>query len=101
MKKACKRIKQKETTEETWVSGQFLSEEDMVDMGIKEARRNSIKAECATMKGWIRPGVGGLVVLVLYLDTRLRVRMSDFVLGYKTSYWDIRLRVGIQDLILG
>ena len=53
------------------------------------------------MKGWIRPGVGGLVVLVLYLDTRLRVRMSDFVLGYKTSYWDIRLRVGIQDLILG
>ena len=36
MKKACKRIKQKETTQETWVSGQFLSEEDMVDMGIKE-----------------------------------------------------------------
>ena len=57
MKKACKRIKQKETTQETWVSGQFVSEADMIDMGIKESRRNSIKAECATMKGWIRPGV--------------------------------------------
>ena len=36
----------------------------MVEMGIKEARRRSIKEECARMKGWIRPGQGATCMCI-------------------------------------
>ena len=56
MKKACKRIRTKEKESELWVSGQFVSEADMIELGVKEHRRKMIKEECSRTKGWVRPG---------------------------------------------
>ncbi|CAE7266410.1 unnamed protein product [Symbiodinium sp. CCMP2592] len=54
VKRSVKRIKRRESESELWVSGQFVSDSDMVELGLSEKRRKAVHAECAKMRGWIR-----------------------------------------------
>ena len=49
-----KKIKRRESESEIWVSGQFVSDEDMDELGLTAKRKKAVHEECARMKGWIR-----------------------------------------------
>ena len=55
VRRSIKKIKRRESEQEVWISGQFVSEDDMKELGIKEPRRKAIMAQCGQMKGWVRP----------------------------------------------
>ncbi|CAE7192927.1 unnamed protein product [Symbiodinium sp. CCMP2456] len=54
LKRSVKKIKRRESESELWVSGQFVSDGDMDELGMTAKRKKAVHEECARMKGWIR-----------------------------------------------
>ncbi|CAE7794031.1 unnamed protein product [Symbiodinium necroappetens] len=54
VKRSIKKVKRRESEAELWVSGQFVSDGDMDELGMTEKRKKAVHDECAKMKGWIR-----------------------------------------------
>ncbi|CAE7310029.1 unnamed protein product [Symbiodinium sp. CCMP2592] len=54
VRRSVKKIKRRESESEVWVSGQFVSDLDMDELGLTEKRKKAVHDECAKMRGWIR-----------------------------------------------
>ncbi|CAE7241042.1 unnamed protein product [Symbiodinium microadriaticum] len=54
IKRSIKKVKRRESESELWVSGQFVSDADMDELGMTDKRKKAVHAECAKMRGWIR-----------------------------------------------
>ncbi|CAE7030231.1 unnamed protein product [Symbiodinium necroappetens] len=56
VKRSVKKVKRRESESEVWVSGQFVSDADMDELGLTAKRKKAVHDECAKMRGWIRWG---------------------------------------------
>ena len=54
VKRSIKKVKRRESESEVWVSGQFVSDADMDELGLSEKRKKAVHEECGRMRGWIR-----------------------------------------------
>ncbi|CAE7717972.1 unnamed protein product [Symbiodinium sp. CCMP2592] len=52
--RSVKKVKRRESESEVWVSGQFVSDADMDELGLSAKRKKAVHDECAKIRGWIR-----------------------------------------------